>query len=321
MSWPQLWGKINTPSSTPSSRRASRRMASAPAQHQRIEHPRMSARQEGERLRQRQHRVVVFQRQQIGLDLLGPEPPLIRAALGAMSVFAAMKKCHFLPAPLAHPVVRTEHFRAADQQLAQHPILLHGQLRRLPAAGTPGQSGESPRPVPASDAVEPRHTRRTPDPRRRGRQAPRRRRRVTHGPATIRRSGWQPHAESLRRAASAAATGPARRTRRRPTGPGIARSRSRSVCCRRCCCCWRGVVVAIIIRDGAYAQAREEREPNSAAWPLRSARFTKLAGCWQRPPGDSRRQGLTAEARCRIPGARDGPLRRPRGPPRCPGNA
>ena len=137
MSWPQLCSKINTPSSASSSRRASRRIASAPAQHQRVEHARMIAGQERQRPRQGHHHVFVFNRQKIGLHLVGPEKPLIRAALRAMPIFTAMEHLHFLPAPFARPVVRAQHLRAADQQLAQHPILLHGQLLRLPAAGTP----------------------------------------------------------------------------------------------------------------------------------------------------------------------------------------
>jgi len=53
-----------------------------------------------------------------------------RAALRAVPVVAAVAQLHLLPAHLARPVVRAEHLRAADQQLPQHPVLLH---RELPA--------------------------------------------------------------------------------------------------------------------------------------------------------------------------------------------
>ena len=142
MSWPQVCSRINTPSSAPSSRRASRRMASAPcaapADRARADDrkPTASTAAAGSPPHVRIHYVqlhIILQRQQIGLDVVKPEKPLIRAALGAMPVFTTMKHRHFLPTVLARPVVRTQHLRAADQQFPQHPILLDGQrVAKLP---------------------------------------------------------------------------------------------------------------------------------------------------------------------------------------------
>ena len=130
MSWPQLCSRINTPSSASSSRRRQPQDRVGPrAQHQRVEHARMIASQERQRPRQGHNHVFVFNRQKIPLHLVGPEKPLRRAALRAMPIFTAMEHLHFLPAALARPVVRAQHLRAADQQLAQHPILLHSELR------------------------------------------------------------------------------------------------------------------------------------------------------------------------------------------------
>ena len=105
----------------------------AGAEHQRIERLRIGQREQGYRTRRGHHHVVVFHRQQAALDLVGPLAPIRSLARWAMAIVARVEELDLGAARIALPPMKAHDFGAADHQLSQHPVLLHGELMTVEA--------------------------------------------------------------------------------------------------------------------------------------------------------------------------------------------